>query len=129
MAVRVTLLPLGPLVERGVQGAAEEFAEACDAAFDDPVWAWPGTTRRRNGETAGTPRNIVDTGELRDSRQPVETAGANARLTWDADYAAATFLGAVFKDRVASLPARNLPRYVAQNFNFAAAFLRRSGLG
>jgi hypothetical protein len=107
---------------------AQEFAEACDDAFDDSVWDWSGTTHRRNGETAGSPRNIVDTGALRDSRQPPEVAGANASLTWNADYAAATFLGAVFRDRAASLPARNLPRYVAQDFNFAAVFLRRSGL-
>ncbi|WP_156372535.1 hypothetical protein [Deinococcus sp. Leaf326] len=126
--MRVTLADLGPLVERGVRGVAEEFAEACDAAFDDPVWGWTGTTRRQNGETVGSPRNIVDTGTLRDSRQPVEMAGASARLTWAADHAAATFLGAVFKDRAASLPARNLPRYVAQDFNFAEVFLRRSGL-
>lgn len=128
MAVRVTLPDLGPLVERGVRGAAEEFAEACDAAFDDPVWGWTGTTRRHNGETVGSPRNIVDTGALRDSRQPPEVAGANASLTWNADYAAATFLGAVFRDRAASLLARNLPHHVAQDFNFADVFLRRSGL-
>jgi hypothetical protein len=39
-----------------------------DAAFklsiQSPQWDWPRVTRRRNGTTVGSPRDIVDTGEL-----------------------------------------------------------------
>ncbi|GAA5513644.1 hypothetical protein Dcar01_02388 [Deinococcus carri] len=128
MAVTVTLANLDDLFEQGLTGVAQEFAQACDDAFEDPLWAWPNTTRRANGETVGSPRNLVDTGELRDSRQDPEVAGNTARLTWEVDHAAATFLGAVFTDRSASLPARNLPLFVAREFNFADAFLRHAGL-
>lgn len=33
-------------------------------AMRDSVWLWPGSTVRQNGETAGSPRNIVDMGRL-----------------------------------------------------------------
>jgi hypothetical protein len=35
------------------------------------VWSWPNETRRRNGEVVGSPRNIIDRGELYDNQQPV----------------------------------------------------------
>ncbi len=35
------------------------------------IWDWPGTTVRRNGRVVGSPRNIVDTGELLSQQQQV----------------------------------------------------------
>lgn len=37
---------------------------ALDRAMGSPVWDWPGTTIRKNGEIAGATRDIVDTGYL-----------------------------------------------------------------
>jgi hypothetical protein len=37
-------------------------------AIDAPVYRWPRKTRRSTGEVVTSPRNIVDTGELRDSQ-------------------------------------------------------------
>lgn len=51
------------------QAANEELGNAFDDAMNDQRWAWPRTTVRSTGEVAGTVRNIVDTGELRDSRE------------------------------------------------------------
>lgn len=42
-----------------------EFTEAIEA----PIWDWPRKTWRANGEVVGSPRNIVDTGALRDSQE------------------------------------------------------------
>lgn len=58
--------------------------DAIEAVFYD----WDaGETRRSNGEIAGSPRNIVDTGALRDS-QSITTEGDNIYLLdWEADYA------------------------------------------
>ena len=36
---RIDLLP----VERAFAGMAQDFADACQETFDDPVWAWPAT--------------------------------------------------------------------------------------
>ena len=45
----------------------KEFAAAMTDQFNRVKWQWQGTTLRRNGELATSPRNIVDTANLRDS--------------------------------------------------------------
>lgn len=68
------------------------------ATFNDPIFRWPRATVRSTGEIAGSPRNIVDTGKLRDS-QTVVINQLYARFTWSAkngegqDYAAKVLLG------------------------------------
>ena len=116
------MIDLGHLVERGLIGAATDFGRVCTDAFEDPLWNWPYTTRRHNGETVSSPRNLVDSGALKGSLAPPEQAGNAVRLTWTSEHAEAVFLGAPGK------PGRNLPEYVARTFNFPAAFLRHAGL-
>lgn len=41
----------------------ELFSEIKESVTDSR-WRWSGRTRRRNGTLVGSPRNIVDTGEL-----------------------------------------------------------------
>lgn len=92
-------------------------------AFEDPVWNWKGQTQRHNGELVGSPRNIVDTGKLRDSQQPARyPRPLAAQIAWSADHAAAVFLGAVYRTRDYSLPARNLPRRVLNEMDVAELF-------
>ena len=44
---------------------------------------WPGTTRRRNGATVGSPRDIVDTGAFLRSQRRDYPDATTLRLTWD----------------------------------------------
>jgi hypothetical protein len=46
---------------------AEKFEQILDESMSDERWYWPHRTLRQSGEIAGSPRDIVDTGELRDS--------------------------------------------------------------
>lgn len=64
--------------------------DAIEAIFYD----WDaGETLRVNGEIAGSPRNIVDTGELRDS-QAITTEGENTYLLdWGVNYALPVHVG------------------------------------
>jgi phage gpG-like protein len=56
------------------------FAETCKDQISDPIWDWP------RGES---PRDIVDTGELRDSMVVNFTDDNNtALIEWTADHAA-----------------------------------------
>lgn len=66
-------------------------------AIDDPVWDWPGETQRHRGEVVGSPRNIVDRGELKSSYQPSSTPNTY-KHAWNADHAMAVHSGAVYKD-------------------------------
>ena len=44
---------------------------------------WPGTTRRRNGTTVSSPRDIVDTGAFLRSQRRDYPDATTLRLTWD----------------------------------------------
>jgi len=113
-------------VERAAQAAFKETVEEFDrftlATFDDPTWRWPNSTKRHNGQVAGATRDVVDSGDLKGSQTLDLQGPLNARLEWSVSYAAAVFLGAVFKKRSSSLPARNVPLVAVREFNFPERF-------
>jgi phage gpG-like protein len=41
-----------------------QVKQAMDANMRDAIWAWPRTTERKAGGVAGSPRDIIDTGNL-----------------------------------------------------------------
>ena len=96
--------------------AFREYVAKIGDQFQDEIesvqWTWtPGvTTRRRNGIPATSPRDIVDTGQLRDSQQqPVISSdlnGFSATITWTAPYAEIVLDGPKGFNG-ASYPARN----------------------
>lgn len=110
-------------VDVAARKATRQLGDAIQEGFGDVAYAWPGVTKRRSGETAGTVRDVVDLGTLRDSQSaPLRVGNGHYELTWDTDYAAAVFLGAVFKRRSYTMPARNVPLNVLRDFDFPAAF-------
>lgn len=46
---------------------SEGYGELAQENISDRIWNWPRPTVRRNGEIVTQPRDIVDTGALRDS--------------------------------------------------------------
>ncbi|MFM5926427.1 MAG: hypothetical protein ACKO9U_07425 [Dolichospermum sp.] len=46
---------------------AEGFGAKAQEIIETQMWQWPRETVRRNGTVVGSPRDIIDTGELRDS--------------------------------------------------------------
>lgn len=88
---------------RNARTASEKAAKAVfqilnarfQAALAAPVYAWDlGTTIRSNGQEVGSPRNIVDTGLLRQSNTGPEIDGLRAKFRWRVPYAAAVHEGA-----------------------------------
>jgi hypothetical protein len=57
------------------------------------VYEWPTTTRRKNGETVGSPRNIVDTGELLRSQSAPKVQDNRLTITWGAPYSGEVLRG------------------------------------
>lgn len=111
--------------DRALKLAADDLGAALRKQFTSPVWAWPRQTLRRNGAVAGSPRDLVDTGALMNSQQkPERIKAGHYRIVWTEPYAAAVFLGAVFKKRRGSLPARNVAYGALQTFNLAESFAR-----
>lgn len=48
---------------------SEGFGENCQSNISDTRWQWPRTTVRKSGAVVDSPRDIVDTGELKHSYQ------------------------------------------------------------
>lgn len=63
-------------VDKAFEDTALDLFGLFREAIEDPIWEWPRITHRRSGEVAGSPRNIVDLGNLRDSQRMRITYGA-----------------------------------------------------
>ena len=78
------------IINSAIAGAWQEtvnaYAENCQTEIEAVKWQWDGTTLRRNGSIAGSPRDIYDTGDLFDS-QTIEIDGDTATVSYDVDYA------------------------------------------
>jgi len=80
-------------------------------AISSNIWDWPD----------GGTRDIVDTGQLRDSQQLIYTGPINAQFNWTAEYAAAVHQGATFKNgRV--MRGRPWTEYTMNNFDVLETF-------
>jgi hypothetical protein len=93
--------------------------------FNKPFWNWNGTTKRSSGRTVGSPRNVVDTGELRDSQDFQTTSNSPTRIrvrfSWRSEHALPVFLGVTYKNGHVA-PARNVPVIGLQLFDLPSRF-------
>lgn len=64
-----------------------EFAQTTTEMIDAEMWEWPRPTIRSTGQIATSPRDIVDTGHLRDS-QVVGIHRNEAEVAYPVHYAA-----------------------------------------
>lgn len=124
MSVRVTVTTgnLRAAAQEAARRASEivmgELFGAFQASFTQQAWDWPRPTPRGGGQVAGSPRNIIDTGNLRQSGSFQMTGPYQATFRWSANYATAVHEGAMIypwgnrdADRVL-LPARPWTRAV-----------------
>jgi hypothetical protein len=78
---------LDNIINKAFEATADGFGEAQLAAIEAPIYDWDGTTTyRKSGEVVTEPRNIVDTGELRDSLSQIKDKGSRTYV-YTADYA------------------------------------------
>ena len=125
------------LIRKKAEQAFENYVGQISNQFQKEIeavqWDWtPGvTTRRRNGEPVTRPRDIVDTGQLRDSQTaPVirkTTNGPEATITWTAPYASIV-LGEDIEGKGfngANYPARNWIRSAVQKLPLYEFMVKR----
>lgn len=65
--VKLNLSKLNQKLVLAFDRTAREFAIAQIYELEEEQWAWNGITIRKNGDVVFTPRDIVDTGNLRNS--------------------------------------------------------------
>ncbi len=87
----------------------KEAVPVLDRQFTEEIqsvqWSWPRETKRKNGRTVNTPRDIVDTGDLMRSQQNRKLNNFTWRWVWDVEYSSVVHNGAVLK-RGGNYPAR-----------------------
>jgi len=88
---------------RGInQRTFERAMDWADKDFDQQMvsekWKWnENETRRKNGETVGSPRDIIDTGDLLQSKQRVQIGKSITEFTWQDDVAELVHDGGTMK--------------------------------
>lgn len=95
---------------KGFQVAVQSYAYAVQARKEitSIKWEHPRDTVRSNGQKVGSPRDIVDSGKLRDSQQPPKFSqgGTTASIEWTAEYALYVHEGVTYQNGTSTPPKR-----------------------
>lgn len=79
----------------GLQAASKALKPALNDAMAQSVWNWPNVTLRKNTSDVDSPRDIIDTANLRDSVD-IQTSGSNGlQIIYTAPYAAMVHYGGI----------------------------------
>jgi hypothetical protein len=82
--------------------AGEVVVSELDTAFSQKIaskeWPWPNPTKRRNGQTVTSPRDIIDTGALDGSQQLTRPKRGTWIWLWTAPYALIVHEGATLRN-------------------------------
>lgn len=97
------------------EAAVPQFARAIQSNW----YAWPRVTQRRKG-TAGSPRNIVDLGQLLNSYSGAKVSPSRYSHFWAADYALYVHEGAKLRGGTV-LPPRRWTEEAFKRWSFSDA--------
>ena len=106
---------------------SKEIDQNLDHQFFDSKWEWPRLTRRRSGQLVGSPRNIIDTGELLNSKQgptPVGGGKIGRRWFWNTPYASLVKNGYISRTGEV-VPARDWILAALRELPFAEGIYKR----
>ena len=67
---------------------ADKLNDEFQAQIEQVKWTWPNKTKRKNGATVESPRDIVDLGNLRSSQTRENIGPLQVEWTWKTDYSA-----------------------------------------
>ena len=87
MPIQLNLANLNRAIASSFDATVDAIAQQSDTEIETSKWAWTGTTQRRNGQIVGSPRDIVDTGELLNSQQVTLYSDTEALIEYTADHA------------------------------------------
>ena len=64
-----------------------EFAQEINFQIEDTKWDWPRETVRKNGTVVGSPRDIVDKGDLKNSQFIEDVSDVYKLIGYTAEHA------------------------------------------
>jgi hypothetical protein len=107
-------------VQHAFHNTADRFGGEMTKAIDSKIYHWGNRTRRKSGELVYTPRNIVDTGNLRNRRIDISSIDRREYI-YLADYASDVLNGYI--DEYGNpKPPRNWVRVAVNSHDWAAVF-------
>ena len=105
--LNITNLQTEDLIRR-VPKILTDYGSALDKQLKEEIkterYSWPGETRRRNGSTAGSPRDIVDTGAFLRSQRRQRINLTTIRFDWGGS-GGVTYAGYIYQ----VIPGKNYP--------------------
>lgn len=123
VSTRVMMGDFNRAASLALEDTVSDYLSEVDELMGSDVWGWPNDTKRANGQTAGTIRDVIDRGTLADpGNREDRVTGLSAGIVWLAPYSAPVFLGAVFKRRALTLPARNVPRAALESLGIGRVY-------
>jgi hypothetical protein len=102
-----------------------EFAQEINFQIKDTKWNWPRETVRKNGGVVGSPRDIVDTGELKNSQFIEDVSDVYKVIGYTADHAALVHEGYQIERNdgtVTDVPARPFIDTAIEDYNPIEAY-------
>jgi hypothetical protein len=102
-----------------------EFAQEINFQIKDNKWTWPRETVRKNGGVVGSPRDIVDTGELKNSQFIEDVSDVYKVIGYTADHAALVHEGYQIERNdgtVTDVPARPFIDTAIEDYNPIEAY-------
>jgi hypothetical protein len=95
------LMTLRGVCQRTFEGAMDWADKDFDQQMASEKWPltedWPNITRRKNGEVVGSPRDIIDTGALLQSKKRDPISSSITEFIWEDDAAESVHDGMVTK--------------------------------
>jgi len=125
------LMTLRGVCQRTFEGAMDWADKDFDQQMASEKWplteAWPSSTRRKNGEVVGSPRDIIDTGALLQSKKRDAISSSITEFIWQDDVAEGVHDGMATK-RGNRLPARPWTEPTLDDIeNIINTMMRREG--
>ena len=102
-----------------------EFAQEINFQIEDSKWTWPRETVRQNGSVVSSPRDIVDTGELKNSQFIEDVSDVYKVIGYTADHAALVHEGYQIERNngtVTDVPARPFIDTAIEDYNPIEAY-------
>jgi hypothetical protein len=115
--------PIDRMIEDSFEELAQEFAITQIEQLESEKWDWPRQTVRSDGSVADSPRDIIDTGALRDSLYLEWISPLECVYHYDANYAIFVHEGARLQNGT-ELPARQWVWGALEEYDLVDNFAR-----
>lgn len=102
-----------------------EFAQEINFQIEDTKWDWPRETVRKNGTVVGSPRDIVDKGDLKNSQFIEDVSDVYKLIGYTAEHAPLVHEGYEIERNdgtVTDVPARRFIDAAIEDYNPIEAY-------